>query len=242
MKLSGAIDMKIPDKTTIMDNLRQTKNALQPYPVRLRFLEKYFQELEKRLSSDNSEIWMSCQNDRLSRIRWLMDKDDDGTDAGLRLKIRPYDIPWIIYGLAKLHTKEFRQEGQYNGWVENMDKLYACPEMELEFTDKFADFCCLCQDLLPDGCVRHPDFGDYGKIFPQPNQMNKQLRENCEWVLDHLGLQWNSVIDTRELFSRCVQKIPAPAAFPTFPEISKKNWDAYQSGIQVMKEWLIRYG
>ena len=237
---SASKSTKILDSSAVRANLKTTRVLLEAYPVRRDFLQKYLDELERRLPSEHSDVWLAYQNDRLNRIRWLLDSHDSCAKNRMRLKVRPYDIPWIILGLASRRgSGDYDLKPSFNGWIENIEKLYNNPDLQMEFTDRFADFCCLCQRQMCDGCSLHPDFGDYGKIFPQPNQMNASLRKNCQWVLSHLGLKWDSVVDSKELFTLCVQNIPDPATFSYFPEISENSWSKYREGIQAMKTWLV---
>lgn len=208
--------------------------------MRLQFLDTYFKELAARLESKQSKKWMCYQNDRLNRIRWLVDEKDDGLAAGFNLKMRPYDVPWFIIGLSRIDSSTSSDKVNSNGSAENRKKILACPAMKVEFTDRYADYCYLCKDMLTEGCVAHPDFGDYGKIFPQPNQMNQRLRDDCQWVLDHLELEWSSVIEVRDLAARCLKYIPEPSAFPDAPAIRKNFWDQYRAGIRYLEKWIER--
>jgi hypothetical protein len=230
---------KAPDSSTIKANLKKTRTILEAYPARRDFLQSYLDELENRLKSQNSDIWLTYQNDRLNRIRWLLDNSNIGARNRMRLKVRPYDIPWVVLGMASRRGPgDYDLKPVFNGWIENIEKLCTYPDLQIEFTDRLADFCCLCQKQMCDGCSGHPEYGDYGNIFPQPNQISPSLSKNCEWVLGHLGLTWESVVSSKKLFALCVQNIPDPAAFPDFPEINKDDWGKYQTGIQAMNTWL----
>lgn len=211
--------------------LKKTEECLQTHPRARKRLTPYLEEVRKRLQSDCSDIWVAYQSDRLRRIRWLLDKDDDGTGSGMRLRMRPYDIPWLVWVIDFVEKDRSYADIAYNGVVENMEKILTAPEVEIVFTDKYADFCCLCSHLTPDGCSLHPEFGDYGKVFPQPVQMSPTLKASSDLVLKILGLSWNNVVTGRGLLDRCAEKAPEPSAFPVFPELGEKDWPHYRSGI-----------
>ena len=215
---------------SLRENLARTEEYLKHHPLASKRLEAYAEEIRERLRSACSAVWVSYQNSRLDRVRWLVDTKDNGRKCGTKLRMRPYDIPWTIWCVGILEdqskAKTYR-ETTYNGVVENAEKIVNCPDLEIEFTDELADFCCLCSKMTADGC---PNFEGYRSSFPQSSQMNAALREDCDLALQILGLKWTDVVTARELLRHCVEKAPDPSGFDAFP-LEKKDWHYYCRGI-----------
>lgn len=220
---------------SLKENLAGTEKYLEDYPIVSRRLEGYAKELRERLEYPCSAAWVSYQNNRLDRIRWLVDPKDDGRESGMKLRMRPYDIPWVIWSVGVLDDESKGKahfESAYNGVLENVEKILNCPDLEIEFTDKFADFCYLCSTMTADGC---PKFEGYRGSFPQSAQMDAKLRKDCDVSLEIIGLKWTDTVTARELLRHCIEKAPDPSDFDVFP-LDKRNWDYYRRGIAKIKE------
>jgi len=217
--------------------LAQTEKTLADHPNAARKVKDYLAELRDKTDASRSRTWLEYQNDRLRQIAWLADPTDDGRASGMRLRMRPYDIPWLIWGIGQTATPEKAEafaKKSTNGVSENVDKVLNAPEVEIVFTDRFADFCYLCVSLDTEGCKAHKEFAGYGTTFPQAVQMSPRLRGDSDLALQILGLKWTDVATARQLLKLCVGKAPDPAAFEKFP-LSKKNWPSYRAGIARIK-------
>ena len=221
-------------KMKLRNNVEETEQIVKKHPIAYGKLAKYFEEIRSRLKSSCSTKWISYQNNRLNRIRWLVDKNDDGKKANLKLRMRPYDIPWVVVGIGDVANNRAGYKDSYNGWFENVQKIMACPGMEIEFTEEFADFCYLCSYMTADGCAKH-DFGGYGKEFPQPRQMNDQLKQDCDQALSYLGLKWDDMVTAEKLLLLCVEKAPDPSSLPVSDFRNEKLWPRYKAGIEGIK-------
>jgi len=224
-------------KSDLSKNIEEMETYLTKCPGGRERLGKYLKELRDRLISPCDSGWLLYQSNRLDRIRWLFDKSDDGKKKGMHIMMRPYDIPWIVWAVASKDTKAYIPATQQNGVVENAEKMLKCPDVEIEFTDKFADFCYLCRYMAADGCTSHPEYGGYGKVFPQPVQMSDSDRKESELALDLLGLKWRDVVTAKNLLSLCAEKVPDPLVFSSFAQLSKNDCDLYKTGITKLKEW-----
>lgn len=222
----------------LMQNIAETEAKLANYPLAQKRVKKYLEGLHRKTSPSCSRIWLAYQADRLQRIRWLVDRNDDGRQSGMPLKMRPYDIPWLIWALGKTATPELRDEyakKTNNGVVENVDKVLAAPEVEIVFTDQFADFCYLCSALDTEGCRDHKEFAGYGTTFPQAVQMSPTLRKDADAILRILGLKWEDRISGKALLELCASKAPNPAEIADFP-LPQDSWDHYRAGIARIKK------
>jgi len=222
----------------LRENLAETESKLKIHPDTHRKLKGYLEELHNKTNPSRSRLWLSCQNDRLKHIRWLVDKNDNGRQSGTRLMMRPYDIPWLVWGIGKMAQKEQTETftgTMTNGVTENVEKILNSPDVKIEFTDKFADFCCLCVSLDTEGCKVHKEFAGYGTTFPQAVQMSDKLRKDSDAILKIIGLQWNDIVTGKKLLELCVNKAPDPSDFAEFP-LPRKDWDYYRAGINRSKK------
>jgi len=211
-------------------NLARTEEYLQDYPLAARRLESYVKEVRDRLESPCTADWAGYQSNRLNRIRWLVDTKDDGSESGMKLRMRPYDIPWVVWCVGVLNDPEQGKtyaKAAFNGVVENVEKILNCPALEIEFTDHLADFCYLCSKMTPDGC---PKFDGYKTSFPQSSQMDETLKRDSDLALAIVGLKWTDSVTARELLRRCVDKAPEPSEFDIFP-LEEKEWEYYRRGV-----------
>ena len=224
-------------KAELKRDVAVTEEVLKDHPNVLKRLEKYLYTLKTKSNTVCSVCWLEYQIDRLKRIQWLFDKNDNGKKSGMRLKMRPYDIPWTIYVIGVMEDKSsdtYKRNSGKNGCIENVEKILNCPDMEIEFTEKFADFCYLCRKMTCDGC---PQFPDYGKVFPQPVQLTPKLREDCELSLKPLDLKWSDVVTAKELLDLCVEKASDPSVFYTGSGFNQNTWGHYRLGIEKIKKW-----
>ena len=223
----------------LMKNVSTTETYLQAYPNSYRKEKDYLNELKERTNKSSTAVWVEFQNNRLNHVRWVVDKHDDGRESGERLKMRPYDIPWLVWCFGVMcdekRWEEYRNVKSFNGGVENVEKVTHSPNVEIEFTDKYADFCYVCNKMLADGCSAHPEYGGYGEVFPQPVQISPELKEDCELSLQVVNLKWSDVITGRNLMDLCVEKAPDPSKFDVFP-LNEKNWNDYRLGIKWWKK------
>jgi len=234
LKKLGVRPAKADLRSDLQENLQFTDECLQKYPEARKRLTTYVDEVRGKLKGPCADQWMAYQADRMRRIRWLVDKKDDGRKSGFRLRIRPYDIPWLVHAIGS--PESYGADKAYNGVLENREKLLNAPEVQVEFTEKFADMCYLCSSLTAEGCARHPEFGDYGKVFPQPVQMSPKLKASSDLALKILGLNWSDVVTGGRLLDLCVEKAPDPALLPSFPELDAKQFPGYRSGIEKWKQ------
>lgn len=219
----------------LLENLDRTEEYLKEYPLASKRLAGYVAEIRQRLQYPFPAPWASYQSNRLSRIRWLVEGRDDGRESGFTLRMRPYDIPWTVWaaGILDDESKGRAQlEGSYNGVLENVDKILNCPDLVIEFTDQFADYCYLCSNMTAEGC---PKFEGYRSSFPQSAQMDADLRRDCELSLEVIGLRWTDRPTARELQRRCADGAPDPGAFPAFP-LPENSWEHYRRGIAAFRE------
>ena len=218
----------------LSENLDRTEQYLRDYPLASGRLAGYLTEVRERLQYPCPASWMAYQSNRLDRIRWLVAPCDDGRASGFSLRMRPYDIPWTVWAIGVLDD-ESRGRGQfetsYNGVLENAEKIIGCPDLTIEFTDQFADYCYLCSRMTAEGC---PKFERYRSSFPQSAQMDGALRSDCESSLVVIGLEWTDTPTSRQLQGRCVDRAADPAAFSAFP-LPEGSWEHYRRGIAAME-------
>ena len=218
--------------------LTRTENNLMQYPHARRKLKSYLEELRNKTSHSCSRVWLDYQNSRLKQINWLVDAHDNGRTSRMRLKMRPYDIPWLIWGIGKTALPEQREifaGTMTNGVLENVEKVLNVPDVEVEFTDQFADFCYLCVSMDTEGCKAHKEFVGYGSTFPQALQMSPRLKKESDTMLQILELKWNDIVTGKRLLELCVNKASEPADHTVFP-LPKKTWDYYRAGINRAKK------
>lgn len=219
---------------SLKENLARTEKCLEAYPYAAKRLDAYLEELGARLESPCAPEWLAYQAYRLDRIRWLVDTKDSGRKSGMRLRMRPYDIPWAIWCVGLLDDPDQAEtytKTAFNGVIENTEKILDCPDLEIEFTDELADFCYLCENMTADGC---PKFEGYRDSFPQSSQMSAALRKDSDVALEILGLKWSDKVTARELLRRCVTKAAEPSDIDVFP-LEQQEWEYYRKGIAAAK-------
>jgi hypothetical protein len=187
-----------------------TKRLLKNNPSDYIKVESLLKELERRLETDCTDEWLYFQLRRLARIRWLLDASNNGITDGMVICMRPYDISWLICLIGKiacLSRDEYNK--QANGGINNAEKILLSPDVKIVFTNKFADFCYMCNNMRADGCILYKD----NQHFPYGVQMTEKDKQGSTAALQLLGLNWNDEIIGRELLVLCAERGSEPTMY-----------------------------